>query len=496
MLTKSGAKLLDFGLAKVREAAAPAAYDETQMMTRALTTEGTIVGTFQYMAPEQLEGKEADARSDIFAFGAVLHEMLTGVPAFGGTSQASLIASILKEPPSAMARVAAVAPASLERLVRVCLAKDPEERWQSARDLVGALRWAAEDRSQVGAHVAMAPARASSARLGWIVAALLAAVLAAVYVLPFFRFREEPAAIGPPVRVTIPLPPGVSLQPFSLGASSSQTAPLAVSPDGTHLAFLGTSGDGPQLFIRDLASQETRRIDGTGGAGSMFWSPDGRRLGYVINGKLSILDVASNEKTGAGISAFGGTWAPNGDIIIETIAGLARIRPEGGQATPITRLDASRSDFSHMYPVVLPDGRHFLFQNFANRADTMGIYAGAFDSAQTTLVLPTRGAFGFAPGFLIYQRQNSLVAHPFDWKKGKLAGEPRPILSTAGNSGFVSASPGLVAFLEGPARDRVSLSWLDRKGKLLSRVGAPGAFTNPALSPDGRTLAVGRAEPP
>ncbi len=214
-------------------------------------------------------------------------------------------------------------------------------------------------------------------------------MLATASVLSVFHFREEPAAIGPSLRFTVQPPPGVSLQPASLSLTSSQTTPIAVSADGTHLAFIGTSAGGLHLFIRDLASQETRRIDGTAGAGSMFWSPDGRRLCYVINGKLSILDLASNERTSTGISAFGGTWAPNGDLIIETADGLARIRPEGGQPTPVTRLDASRSDFRHMFPVVLPDGRHFLFQNFANRAAALGIYEGAFDSAQTTLILST-----------------------------------------------------------------------------------------------------------
>jgi eukaryotic-like serine/threonine-protein kinase len=483
------AKLLDFGLAKLM---APSG-DADEVATQAMTQDGAIAGTFQYMAPEQLEGKELDARTDLFAFGAVLYEMVTGRKAFEASSRAALISSILSATPVPPSTLEPSATPLLDRIISKCLEKDPDDRWQTARDLVGELKWAAESRA--GAPVVEAPARLSSARPGWIAAALLAAVLAAVSVLLVFHFREEPTAIGSPLRFTFLPPPGVTM-PFSLSITSGLTTPIAVSPNGTHLAFIGASEGSPQLFIRDLESQETKRIDGTVPAGSMFWSPDGRRLGYVISGKLSILDLASNEKTSTGIPAFGGTWAPNGDMIVETDAGLARIRAEGGPTTLITRLDASRSDFRHMFPIVLPDGRHFLFQNFANRADTTGIYEGAFDSAQTTLILPNRGGFSFAQGFLIYLRQNSLVAHAFDWRKSKLVGEPRPILNTAGNNGFVSASPGLVAFVEGSARDRISLSWLDRKGNLLSRVAAPGAFSSPALSPDGRTLAVGRAEPP
>ena len=479
------AKLLDFGLAKL---AAPPAAEADAMPTQAMTQEGAIAGTFQYMAPEQLEGKELDARADLFAFGAVLYEMVTGRKAFEGSSKAALISSILSATPAPASTLQPSAPPALDRIIGKCLEKDPDDRWQTARDLVGELKWAAEGGSQVGAPAIAAPAGAPSGRLGWIAAAVLAAALAAVSVPAISHFREEPPAFGPAVRFNVAPPPGVTLiAPLYEG--------LAVSPGGTQLAFLGASGGRDSVFIRDLVSQETRPVDDPGNASAMFWSPEGRRLAYIVNGTLRILDLASNEKTSTGISAAGGTWAPNGDMFLETAAGLERFRPGGGPSTPVTRLDASRSDFLHRNLTVLPDGRHFVFQNFANRADAMGIYVGAFDSAGTTLIVSTRSAYSLVPGYLIYIRGNTLVAHPFDWKQARLAGEPTPILTTTGERSLLSATPGLVAHENGPADNAIALTWFDRKGNLLSKVAAPGAFTNPSLSPDGRTLAVGRSEP-
>src|SRR6185436_18305008 len=328
MLTKSGSKLLDFGLAKESPLGGDAQTDAT--VARALTSEGTILGTFQYMAPEQLEGANADARTDIFALGAVLYEIATGRRAFEGKSRASLIASILGTQPPPIAQLRPMTPPALDRLVQACLAKDPDDRWQSAHDVMFELRFIAESNSAAGVPAPVARRRAWRERTAWIVAA--AAVVAAVAIGVGTMKRTPPA--GDLVQFAIETPPDLTLFPFD-------TKGVAISPDGTMIAFVADDGQGkPSLYIRNLATTKITALAGTDDASYPFWSPDRSQLGFFAGQKLRRIDV----KGGTAVtlcdaaSGRGGTWNRDGVIVFApTISSeLYRISAAGGRPEPVT----------------------------------------------------------------------------------------------------------------------------------------------------------------
>jgi serine/threonine protein kinase len=497
MLTKSGVKLLDFGLAK---AVAPAGMRSGASLTalptqtgRDLTAEGTILGTFQYMAPEQLEGKEADGRTDIFAFGAVLYEMATGKKAFSGRSQASLISSIMTSEPTPVSTVAPTAPPAFDRVVRTCLAKDPDDRWQTAHDIAVQLRWIQEGGSATGVLAPPVLPRTSRARpLPWIVAGLTTAGLLTMLVRDLRRSPPAPTvtrfSILPPEK-TIFTPPGE--------LSSSQ---FALSPDGRSLAFVANPlGSRPLLWVRALDSLTAVPLAGTEDALHPFWSPDGRSLAFFTPTSLKRVEASGGtpQKLCDALAGRGGAWSSSGVIVFASSANtpLSRVPDTGGEPEPATKLDASRGEDRHRFPFFLPDGRRFLFWARTPR-DTSGICVASLDSRDARLVLKSDAMGEYAlPGYLLTVQQGMLVAYPFDEKSARVRGQPIRVAESVltgnppGYAPFAVSGTGLLAYSAPYARGR-ELVWLDRSGRRLGNVGEPGDYSTPRLSPDEKRIAV------
>jgi hypothetical protein len=402
MLTKSGAKLLDFGLAR-SGAGLGGVSGSTALPTEAkpLTTAGTVLGTFQYMAPEQLEGAEADPRTDIFALGALIYEMATARRAFEGKSKTSLIAAILSTQPPPISSVQPVMPPALDHVVRKCLEKDPDDRWQSAHDVASELRWIGEAGSQAGVPTTLSVRRRSRERLAWGLVALLGTAAGLLAVVQLRR----PAAPAVAFRATLDPPPETSLIPFDeLG--------LALSPDGRQLAFVAIAADGSkQIWIRDLAEMSARPLGETSGAWYPFWSPDGRHLGFFADGKLKRIDLrgGSPQVIAEAPSGRGGSWG-QGDVILfspNIRSAIHQVPATGGTPTPVTRF-LPEQETSHRWPHFLPDGRHFLF---LLRARTSGqpevgrLMLASLDSPEATLLIDdATNATYVDPGYLLYGR--------------------------------------------------------------------------------------------
>ncbi len=502
MLTKSGAKLLDFGLAKAAGAAG-AASSLTAAPTTAspLTAEGTIVGTFQYMAPEQLEGCEADARSDIFAFGTVLYEMATGKPAFAGRTQASLIASILKEEPRPIAALAPMTPPMLERLVRRCLAKDPDLRWQSASDMADQLRWIAEAGSQAGVPLPVAARRKGRERL-WMGLSLVLAV--AVLALGLGYLTGSPADLHRPVNASILPPEGTTFS--SIGEPAG---PVVLSPDGQRMVFAAVSTEGIQrLWLRSLDEGTATSLAGTDGAARPFWSPAGNAIGFFALGKLKKIDLSSGSvlTIADAPQGRGGSWNDDGVIVFTPNfrAPIYKVDADGGEPEPVTQLDTSRHESTHRYPLFLPDGRHFLFMARTAVAGTprdTAIYAGSIDSMDRKLIVRADSDARYAAGMLLFTRERTLLAQPFDPGSLELTGDLAtvakeilvdPVFSRAV---FSVSDNGALVYQTGDFKDESRLVWYDREGRELDAVGDPAAFLTHRLSPDGKKVAASITEP-
>ncbi len=489
MLTPAGVKLLDFGLAKP---AAPLASLATLTATAArqspATEQGIIIGTFPYMSPEQIEGKELDGRSDIFSLGAVLYEMLTGQRAFPGKSQLSLASAILEKEPAPINTVKPMTPPALDHAIRTCLAKDQEARWQTARDLALELRWIAEPSSQ--AETPLGVRRGARAWLGWSLAGF-AAVIALIFGIGYLRRAPAPQQA---VRAFI-LPPEKTMF-TSVGLDGG---PITVSPDGQRLAFAATDDSGNHLlWVRPLDSASAQPLPGTEGGAWPFWSPDSRYLGFFAGGKLKKIETSAGpaETLCDALGGRGGAWSPHGTIIFAptTQSPLYLVSEAGGAAAPITKLNDSRHELSHRWPYFLPDGEHFIF--FA-RGDQTGIYSGTLRSQETKFLLASESNAAYAsPGYLLFWREGSLMAQPFDARRVELTGKAVPIadhvLFSAGQSfGVFSVSQNGVLGLQAGDVSGNQLSWFDRTGKQLNVIsGAHDVVVGPRLSPDGRKLAV------
>ena len=497
MLAKSGAKLMDFGLARAAEIVQEAgSLAQSPTMTRALTAEGAIVGTFQYMAPEQLDGGESDARADIWALGATLYEMVTGTKAFAGRSQAGLIASILKEEPRPLAQgpgepsSPGTPPSALDQVIRACLTKDPEERIQTAHDVKLQLQWIAAGGSQSGVAAPVAARRRSREKLAWAVAGVALAAVAALAALVVMR-RPEPPRV---MRFEVDAPDGVT----SIGWPR-------MSPDGRLLAFLASDSSGvARIWVRPLDALEAHPLSGTEGAGRPFWSPDSRFLAYISQGKLRKAPVAGGPPVTLADTPGGsdGTWGVRGVILFDggltdSIHGV----PEGGgEVRHYTHLDAKSGDVSHGWPYFLPDGQHFLF--LASRAGQTGgnIMLGKVGSNAVSSVGAADGRVEYAPpGYLVFPREGSLMAQPFDLRSLKTTGDAVPVgenLSMGNAAGQFSVSmAGMLAYRSERGLDLSQLMWFDRNGRALGDAGAPGAYRDIALSPDGSRVVMSIFDP-
>ena len=496
MLTKAGAKLLDFGLARAASASTPGADTPTEHMP--LTAEGTIVGTFQYMAPEQLAGDEADARTDIFAFGAVLYEMLTGRRAFQGKTKTSLIGAIVGGEPPRVSEIQPMTPPALEHVIARCLAKEPDDRWQNAHDIAEQLRWIGEAGSQAGvAAPAIARRRNRERLLGG--ASLLLLLAAAALGWALWRERSKPVS----VRYGAIAPPPQARFAFDGSTASS----MSISPDGRFVTYeASVFPEQPTLHLYDRQTGEIRKLpDGQ----SPFWSPDSRSIAFFQDGKLKRIDVSGGPAvtiTDSG-DGRGGTWNADGTIVFTPHwrNALHKVAASGGKSTPVSKLDTSLGETTHRWPWFLPDGRHFLYLAGSHmvpaNSDVNAVYLGSLDSAERTLLLRARSNVIYANGHLLFVRENHLMAQRFDAGSRELRGEPfrlAPNVTTVNGffrAIFGASSDGTLIYATGPARGKRSLTWLDLEGKELEKVGDLDVELEVRLAPDESRAAITVGDP-
>jgi serine/threonine protein kinase len=499
MMTKSGMKLLDFGLAKeMGLASAPSGLTASPTMTSPLTTDGAIVGTFQYMAPEQLEGKEADARSDIFALGAVIYEMATGHRAFEGKTQASLIASILKEEPRPIGATVPAAPAPLDRLVRQCLQKDPDERIQSAHDIRLQLEAIAEgSASAESATAAGQPApRLGREVLAWGIAAL--ATVAAIAFAAASFFKTE--ALLPTVVSSITPPVGTAL--------SSNIMSMALSPDGRQIAFVARGASTNGIWVRSLDSSKAKLLAGTEGAECPFWSPDSRTLGFFAEGKLRKVDLAAGQSdvlATMGFTCLGAYWAPDGSIfyVPDRYLPITKIGPAGGEPVVLFEAGGTKGKRVFSQPSLLPDGKHILYtvNEIWEGGENSGIFVATTDGKEERKLLPVLSNARYVPpGYLVYAKDGSLRAQRFDPERLQLSGDPVPLAEGVQYFGFYSSNlfsisdTGMLAFVAGGGVLTRELTWVDRQGAIMGRSGKPANYFSPRLSHDGKRIAVDQSD--
>ena len=500
MLTPTGAKLMDFGLAKP----APSIGDKKAVSgltpsmptltlaalsspVKALTEHGTVVGTFQYMAPELLRGAQADARSDIFSLGCVLYEMVTGRRAFEGKSELSVLTAILESDPEPVSRIQPTSPPALDHVIRTCLEKNPDERCQTAHDAKLQLKWIAGNAVQS----TPVPAR-GTLRLAWLAAGMV--VLAALaFGAAYAIFRPHPA---PVVRSSILPPPGTSFLSMVVG-----TFPPVLSPDGTRLAFTARDEQGKVLlYVRQLSSLAAQPLSGTDGARFLFWSPDGREIGYFADAKLKKIDATGGPtQTLCDGNGFGGTWSKGGVIVFEPSAheGLLQVSAAGGAPEPASKLNAAQSENSHRWPYFLPDGKHFLFWSRSSQGvEANALYVGTLGSLDVKLLMKGQSMAEYASGYLLFLRDQTLMARRLDLRHLEVTGDAtvvaeRVAVNDATNRAMFSASDsGTLLYQTGEIGGKWSLQWFGRDGKQSGSFAPPDNYLWPVFSPDGKRLAV------
>ncbi|HET6372703.1 MAG TPA: protein kinase [Candidatus Polarisedimenticolia bacterium] len=490
MLTKSGARLMDFGLAKPSVATLGSGSSSLKTRSEPLTAEGSMVGTFQYMSPEQVEGKEVDGRSDVFSLGAVLYEMVTGKRAFEGKSQLSVASAILEKEPEPISVVKPMTPPEMERVVRVCLAKDPDARVQSAHDVRLQLEWIATGALRPRARAA------SSTRERWILITMLILLIVALAAVLLRPSRDAASATWS----SILAPEGTSLAYFA--------GPVAVSHDGRKLAVVATTSDGKDVvWVRSLGAPDAQALPGTVGASYPFWSGDDRQIGFFAGGKLKTTEAVGGpvvivcEAAGA----RGGAWNESGVILFSsTWGGVKRVSISGGTPAEITKLDPARGELSHRWPSFLPDGRHFFYlaSNFrGGSAEAASIYLGSLDSTETKILFNARSNAAYIPGHLLFVRNRLLMAQPFDEQRLEIRGEPIPIVEQVQydeltwRGVFSGSETGVLAYQGGNTGVNSRLVMFDRSGKQLRIIGTPGDLIIHRISPDGQRVAVSVMDP-
>lgn len=486
MLTQSGAKLLDFGLAKPGVSSATtdlSALSSLPTEQRSLTEKGVVLGTFQYMAPEQLEGKDVDARTDIFALGALLYEMATGKKAFDGSSQASLISSIMSADPVPMSILRTMSPAGLEHLIQTCLAKDPDKRWQSASDIARQLEWIAQASASADVATGSAAARGRE-RIAWVVAGL-AAIGAIAFASLWISRAPTPA---PMVRFDVAPPAGLPI----MGSPK-------LSPDGRYLAFNGTDDQGTtQIWVRALSAIAPQPLNGSEGSGRgrPFWSPDSTQLGFFADGKLKRISVSGGPAQTVCDAATGadGTWSDDGIILFDGTGAdpIMRVPATGGVPAPM--VSPEDEDGAQVgWPQFLPGSRRFLYVTFG--AGDPRVRIRSLDGGEAATVLAGQSRVEYAPpDHLLYVRDNTLVVQGFDADAGETTGEPIPLaedldIDTVGLAHFSASRNGVLAFRGGEAGGG-QLTWVDLEGGSAEAEAEPGDIFTTDLSADGRWLAI------
>jgi serine/threonine protein kinase/Tol biopolymer transport system component len=492
MLTKSGAKLMDFGLAKPSgfQTAAGSGSVFSAALTNTspaspLTSVGSIIGTVQYMAPEQIEGREADVRSDIFSFGLVLFEMLSGRRAFEGKTQASIVASILALEPPPLVSLQPAVPATLDQVVRICLRKDPDERFQNAHDLK--LQLEMIESSAASAATTAPPTQRSSVMVYALAAALVVSLLVAS--ASWWRLNSQPVTV---VR-------GALLAPEGTTFSNSGTA--QISPDGRYVVYGAVTAGVRRLWLQSFASTDPVALAGTEGASYPFWSPDSRSVAFFSGNKLRRVDINGGPPlticdSGEG---RGGAWNRDGVILFGgRTAPLMKVSAAGGAPTPLTKLDEKAGEHTHRWPNFLPDGKHFLFMTGATGNDnpTNAIYLGALDSPETRKLFVASSNVVYVDGYILYRRESSLLAQPFDARKAVTTGDAIPIadqirFDPSVSVATFSASNGgtLVYQAGGNTAGSQQLTWFDSTGKKLGTIGKQELGYSLALAPDGKHTA-------
>lgn len=497
MLTKNGAKLLDFGLAKFTpEAGVVMDVTSAETRTTPLTTQGAIIGTLQYMAPEQLEGVEADARSDLFSFGAMLYEMASGTPAFEGKSRASLIASVLKEQPRAVSEIQPLTPVSLELVIKQCLAKDPEQRWQSAGDLKRSLVLISEGGSVAGV-IADSNAKVKQSRLP-AVAAILLGALAVTFGTLWWLESSKPLMS---VQTRILEPPGAQFSRWGGGS-------VTISPDGKRFAFLAidTTGHstGQLIWVRGFNSLEAQPLRGTEGANFPFWSPDSKHIAFFADdGKLKKV-LATGGPTISLCEApvgRGGSWNEDGVILFTpTMAGLIhKVQSAGGEPQVALQLDSTHDDYTHRWVHFLPDGDHFLY--FARTKGEAGgegdaICMASLSTGERKRLIRAQSSAEYSDGHIIFLRDGTLMAQPFDLGSLELSGDVFPIAEQVTylqdwSRGVFGAHPnGTIVYRSGEMTGRAQLTVFDSSGRLLDTIGGIADQQRLSASPDEKMIAV------
>ena len=490
MLTKSGAKLLDFGLAKT--AAPVIATSGLSMLPTTppaptITAQGAILGTFQYMAPEQIDGSEADARTDIFAFGCVLYEMLTGRKAFDGKTRAALLGAILKDEPAPVSQLQPLVPRALDRVVATCLAKEPDDRWQSVRDLIRELGWAAAVADAAPSAGSTRSASRLPQTLPWAIAAIgVIAAIAGVLVV----MRGPRTGTADPVRFTIAGPDNSFF--------SGSTPQIAASPNGRILAFVATLDGRTQLWVRVLDDLTARPLPGTDMASAPFWSPDSRSIGFFASGKLKRVQISGGPPIALAEAALarGATWNAADEIIFVPASGsgLYRMSANGGPTAPLAISRASLGSIVR-WPRFLPDGRHFLLWRMTNDGSNQVVVA-SMDSSNVEVAASGDSQADYACGHLFYWLDGSLLAQPFDVGRLHPTGAPAVVGEPIGYDASLryaafSASPACtVVYAHGAGRIETKLLWVDRSGAPAGAIGEAGQYSNIALARDERKVAV------
>ena len=508
MLTQAGAKLMDFGLAKpltaqtagISSASAPSFTAAPTMSGPSpltpLTTAGTVIGTIQYMSPEQIEGKEADARSDIFAFGAVLYEMAAGKRPFQGKSQISLASAILESEPEPLGTAKPDIPAAFDHVVRTCLQKNPDDRYLAAHDIKLELQWvAAEKPAPRNSVSADAPAPSTTRRtLPWMAVGL--ALLLLINLAQFFLRRNAPPAQS--IRTVIDPPPNSTFR-----LSDDNAGPPILSPDGAAIAFTATGSEGKvQIWVRPMNSLEAHSLPGTEEAIFPFWSPDGRSLGFFADAKMKTIDLNGGTPTVVCDAPLGrgGAWGTGGVIVFSAgpNSPILEVSANGGTPTAITKIDGAQHS-SHRWPFFLPDGKHFLYlamNHDAAKSANDAVYYASLDGRENRLLLHSPSNAIYANGFFLFAQHDQLMAQPYDPSSGKLSGEPHTVARgimndlTTWHMDASASENGLLAFGSGGIGE-LQLIWVDRSGKQLAV--AADKLTNlqyASLSPQGDRVAL------